>query len=461
MPRPLLALALSLALALPAGAETVVPADPGQIALSFAPVVRAAAPAVVNIYATRVVAERQSPFAGDPFFDQFFGDFGEATPRLQNSLGSGVIVDGTGIVVSNYHVVEQATEIRVVLTDRREYAASVMLADQASDLAVLRVEGAAGLPALSLRDSDTVEVGDLVLAIGNPFGVGQTVSQGIISGLARSSFGVGDGRGYFIQTDAAINPGNSGGALVDVQGRLVGINTAILSRGGGSNGIGFAIPANLVAEVVRQAAEGEGSFRRPWIGAAGQPVDQALADTLGLPRPEGVALTELHPQSPLAAAGLAPGDVILSLDGAATNTPQEMLFRLASAGIGREVTLAVLRGGAGAEVRLTLAPPPDTPPRDLRAVTEEVWLNGATLSRVNPAVIAELDLPLSARGVAVAAAQGFAARVGLRSGDVILAVNGQAVESPGAAVDAAAAPTRRWQVDLLRGGERLALRFRL
>ncbi len=227
---------------LPLTAQTRVPTSQAEIQLGFAPLVKEAAPAVVNIYAKRVVAVRDSPFAGDPFFEGLFRDFGTVRPQVQNSLGSGVILSPDGIVVSNYHVVGEATDIRVVLADRREFNATVILGDEESDLALLRLDGAADLPALTLRDSDSVEVGELVLAIGNPFGVGQTVSSGIVSGLARSGTASGTGRGYFIQTDAAINPGNSGGALIDVNGALIGVNTSILTRSGGSNGIGFAIP---------------------------------------------------------------------------------------------------------------------------------------------------------------------------------------------------------------------------
>jgi len=234
---------LGLVLSGPAWADDPrVPQSPAEISLSFTPVVKRAAPAVVNIYARRIINTRSSPFSDDPFFQNLFRDFGVPRQRVQNSLGSGVILSEDGIVVSNYHVVAEATDIRVVLNDRREYSASVLLADQESDLAVLRLEDAPEMPALDLRDSDSVEVGELVLAIGNPFGVGQTVSSGIVSGLARSGTATGNARGYFIQTDAPINPGNSGGALVDIDGRLIGVNTAILSRSGGSNGIGFALP---------------------------------------------------------------------------------------------------------------------------------------------------------------------------------------------------------------------------
>lgn len=457
-------IALAILLSLPglAAAETAVPDGAAEITLSFAPVVKAAAPAVVNIYATRIVETRSSPFAGDPFFDQFFQDIGPTTPRLQNSLGSGVIVGAGGLVVSNYHVVEQATEIRVVLNDRREYPATVLLADQTSDLAILQLEGASGLPALPLRDSDDLEVGDLVLAIGNPFGVGQTVSSGIISGLARSAYQVGDGRGYFVQTDAAINPGNSGGALVDMAGRLVGINTAILTKGGGSNGIGFAIPSNLVAAVVARAKAGDDRFLRPWAGVTAQEVDAAMAEAMGLGLPpRGVVLSALHPDSPFATAGMKPGDVVIALDGRETNTPQEMMFRLAILGPDAVVPLSYLRGGAEVAASLTLTPPPDSPPRDETAIREDVALRGAVLLRINPAVIAEQGLPIDASGVLVAEAGDLAAGAGLLPGDVILAVNGTAVTTPAEVLAVLRQGGRRWQVDLIRQGQPLRLRFRL
>jgi len=199
---------IAVALMGPGHAETRVPQSQAEISLGFAPVVRNAVPAVVNIYATRLAAARRSPFEGDPFFGPLFRDFGPSQSRLQNSLGSGVILSSDGIVVSNYHVVSDARSIRVVLNDRREFNAEILLSDEEADLAVLKLDGAEGLPALSLRDSDGLEVGELVLAIGNPFGVGQTVTSGIVSGLARSGMATGNARGYFIQTDAAINPGN-------------------------------------------------------------------------------------------------------------------------------------------------------------------------------------------------------------------------------------------------------------
>lgn len=246
-----------------AAAETIsqsrIPQSQAEIALSFAPVAKRAAPAVVSIHTRKLVERRFDPFAGHPMFERFFRGMprspGFVQRGVEQSLGSGVILDPSGIVVSNYHVVGGADEIIVVLEDGREFQGRVIFADRETDLAVVRLDGATNLPALSLRDSDTVEVGDLVLAIGNPFGVGQTVTSGIISALGRGVAARGE-PGMFIQTDAAINPGNSGGALIDMQGRLVGINTAILSRTGGSIGIGFAVPANIVARIVEAARSG-------------------------------------------------------------------------------------------------------------------------------------------------------------------------------------------------------------
>ena len=447
-----------LSLSLPASAETTVPQSAAEISLSFAPVVKRTAPAVVNIYARSEVQDRRNPFQGDPFFDQFFDMNGP--PRVQNALGSGVIAGEDGIVVSNYHVVENATDIRVVLADRREFSAQVLLADQQSDLAILKVEADEPLPALELGNSDALQVGDLVLAIGNPFGVGQTVSSGIVSGLARSALQVGDGTGYFVQTDAPINPGNSGGALVDLQGRLVGINTAILTKDGGSNGIGFAIPSNLVAAFITQARAGETRFQRPWAGMTGQEVDGALAGALGLDRPLGVMITALHPQSPLAAAGLSDGDVVLSLGGAPVNTPQELLYRLTVLGNGPQV-VSYLKEGTIGEATVTLGPAPDEPDRAEMTVREDVILRGATLVRINPAVIAELHLPLDAAGVAVTQAADFAQEAGLQAGDILVAINGVALETPADALAVASQRSRRWQIDLIRQGEPLRLRFRL
>ncbi len=443
----------------PAAPSVQVPASQAQIQLSFAPVVRQTAPAVVSIYARRVVEARQSPFFNDPLFGQLFGDRGRP-PRVQNALGSGVILTSDGIVVSNFHVVGNADDIRVVLNDRREFTAEVILADETSDLAILRLQGASDLPAIELADSDRTEVGDLVLAIGNPFGVGQTVSSGIVSALARSGLAVGSGTGYFIQTDAAINPGKSGGALVDMSGRLVGINSAILTRSGGSNGIGFAIPANLVAQVVAQAEGGASAFQRPWMGMSGQSVDAALAEALGLGLPQGVAITELHPQSPLARAGLQSGDVVLAVNDEPVNSPQELMFRLSAGGIGGEATLTWQRGTERREARVALVAPPETPARN-RLTVRSSALRGLVAETINPAVAAEQGLDPQASGVVVVEVADLAARAGLQPGDVLLSVNRQRVGDTAALDRALSDPSRYWEVELVRGGRRSVLRFRI
>ena len=436
-----------------------VPESAAEISLSFAPLVKETAPAVVNIYARRIVQTRRSPFEDDPFFGGLFRDFGAPRPRVQNSLGSGVIVSPDGFVVSNYHVVGQADDIRVVLNDRREYQARVLIGDEESDLAILKID-AEEMPYLELRDSDTVEVGELVLAIGNPFGVGQTVSSGIVSGLARSGTATGNGRGYFIQTDAPINPGNSGGALIDIAGRMIGINTSILTRSGGSNGIGFAIPAVLVAEFLDQARNGKTAFERPWAGATGQPVDADLSDGLGLLRPEGVIITALHRASPLAAAGIDVGDVVVEVAGKPVNTPAEMLFRMSVEGLGEEVEMVYLRNGDLFRTNVDLIAPPDDPPREARVLSERELLTGLEVARINPAVSAQLGLPLNKDGVVVIEPGPLGRRVGLRIGDVIRRVDRFVIQSPTDVGPALRQAAPNVLIEAERGGQRLILRFR-
>ena len=443
-----------------AQAQMRVPDSRAEITTGFVPVVRKAAPAVVNIYARRVVNVR-SPFSDDPFFQDLFRDFGTSRKRVENSLGSGVILGDDGFVVSNYHVVGGATDIRIVLNDRREFSARVLLADEESDLAVLRMQGARDMPALDLRDSDTVQVGELVLAIGNPFGVGQTVSSGIVSGLARSGTATGNARGYFIQTDAPINPGNSGGALVDVTGRLIGINTAILSRSGGSNGIGFAIPSALVAQFVKQARAGNTSFERPWAGVDGQPVTADMAEGLGLDRPGGVVVSQMHPQSPFRAAGIATGDVITRVDGHPVNTLAEMMFRMSVAGIGTKARVTRFRGGGRDRVGVAMIAAPDTPPRAPVTTGRGSAIPGMRLATVNPAVIAEYGLPLSTRGAVVEDPGRIGQRAGLRKGDVLRAINEVPVEDTRAAQSLLTDARRRLALEVQRGGRRLSMRFRL
>jgi len=442
--------------------DTRVPQSSAEITLGFAPLVKEAAPAVVNIYAKIVTQSRgRSPFMDDPFFEDLFRGFNQPRPRVENSLGSGVILTADGVVVSNYHVVGMASEIRVVTNDRREFNARVVLADQASDLAILQLDDADNLPYLDLRDSDQVEVGELVLAIGNPFGVGQTVSSGIVSGLARTGTASGDGLGYFVQTDAPINPGNSGGALVDVNGDLIGINTRILSRSGGSNGIGFAIPANLVREFVRQAQRGAEDFERPWAGMSGQPMDADLANSLGLDLVEGMMISNLHPQSPFAEAGFVIGDVITQVDGKVVNSPSEMVFRMTVTGLGEEAQITRVRDGKIEQISVAMTVAPDAPQANPMRLGRGSLLPGLQIAQVNPALIARMGLSLNTQGVVILDAGRYAGRGGVQVGDVLLGVNGMLIETTQDAKDILSEKTRWLQLDLLRRGQRVSLRFRL
>ncbi len=337
--------ALLLFAASAAADERIVPANPAQVHLSFAPIVAKVRPSVVNVYASRVETMPRNPLFDDPFFRHFFGEQPqEQNRRVAQSLGSGVIVDASGLVVTNHHVIEGMTEVKVALADKREYEAQIVLRDPRTDLAVLKLKGGESFPAIELGDSDAIEVGDFVIAIGNPFGVGQSVTQGIVSALARTQVGVSD-FGFFIQTDAAINPGNSGGALVDTWGRLVGVNSAIYSRSGGSMGIGFAIPVNMVKSVIVTAKAGGAVVKRPFLGAKLQDVTKDIADSLGLDRPVGAAVASVAKGTPAADAGLRRGDVIVAVDGLPVDDAAGVDFRIGVKPIGGVASLSVLRGG--------------------------------------------------------------------------------------------------------------------
>src|SRR5881394_2400756 len=280
-----------------------VPASGAELRLSYAPIVQRVQPAVVNVYAAKTVQNR-NPLLDDPLFRRFFGVPGQQPEQMQRSLGSGVMVDPSGLVVTNNHVIEGADQVKVSLSDKREFEAEIVLKDSRTDLAVLQLKGVhEKFPTLDFANSDELLVGDVVLAIGNPFGVGQTVTHGIISALARTQVGITDYQ-FFIQTDAPINPGNSGGALVDMNGRLVGVNTAIFSRSGGSQGIGFAIPANMVRVVVASAKGGCKAVKRPWLGARLQAVTPEISESLGLKRPAGALVASVTTGSAAARAGM-------------------------------------------------------------------------------------------------------------------------------------------------------------
>ncbi len=426
------------------------------IQLSFAPIVKKAAPAVVNIYTKRVIQSRARTLFDDPLFQQFFGqdfDFGVPRKRVQNSLGSGVIVRPNGVIVTNNHVIEGADEITVALSDRREFPAKVLLADKRTDLAVLKIDdGTEKLPFLQFENSDDVEVGDLVLAIGNPFGVGQTVTSGIVSALARTQVGVSDYR-FFIQTDAAINPGNSGGALVSMDGKVVGINSAIFTQSGGSIGIGWAIPANMVRTVVRGALN-EGHIVRPWVGASTQTVTQDIATSLKLKRPTGVLVNDVYPGGPAAKAGIKVGDVIVAVNSREVIDADALKYRVGTMDVGGTVPLEVHRDGKDIDVSLPLIAPPEQPPRDLTVIKGENPFEGAKVGNLSPAYAEDLGMNPMLKGVVIADVEARSiAAYRFQSGDIILGLNGKSISSVNQLQKALAQANGRWDLKIQRDGQ--------
>jgi Do/DeqQ family serine protease len=428
---------------------------------SFAPIVRTAAPAVVNVYVRARVRSFNSPFANDPFFEKFFGGaLGRPSERVQSSLGSGVIVTPDGVVVTNAHVVKASggeAEIRVALADKRELDAKVIASDEKNDIAILRIEGGDGtFPFLQIEDSDSLEVGDLVLAIGNPFGVGQTVTSGIVSALARSEIGQSDTQ-VFIQTDAAINPGNSGGALVDMSGRLVGINTAIFSRSGGSHGIGFAIPSNLVRVYLESALAGR-QLERPWLGAKLEPVTREIAEGLGLDRITGAIVTRVWNSGPAADAGLQPGDVVLRVDGFEATDPRSVLYRLQTRGVGGTARLDVTRNRRPVAVTIAIRAAPRPGRDDIRNLSGKHPLDGARVVNILPGLAEDMGLD-DQTGVAVMSvrAGSVADRLGFQAGDVVVSIGRQPVASVADLEAAVRERPRVWTMAVRRGGQVLQL----
>jgi len=404
---------------------------------SFAPIVKNAQPAVVSIASTKIVKmgagdEGLSPLFDDPMFRRFFGGpqnrSGKPREQREQGLGSGVIVSPDGYILTNNHVIEGANEIKVYTSDKREMKARVIGADPKTDIAVVKVEQK-NLPTLALADSAQAQVGDIALAIGDPFGVGQTVTMGIISATGRGDLGIEDYED-FIQTDAAINPGNSGGALINTSGQLIGINTAILSRAGGNQGVGFAVPANLARTVMNQLLK-NGKVVRGYLGVMIQPVSPEIAKAFNLPDARGALVGEVTPDGPAARAGLAQGDVITELNGARVDDSRELRLKISQLAPGSAIRLNLLRDGSPREVSVTLGELPNEKEAATDGKPESDSLAGLSVENLTPQIARQLELQSNASGVVVTDIQdgSRADDAGLRSGDVIQQVNRRPVNN--------------------------------
>ncbi len=412
---------------------------------SFSSVVKRVAPSVVKITTStkaKKIAANANQFPGldNPMFRQFFGGRMPGLPEMQqpaqSGLGSGVIISADGYIATNNHVVQGADEVIVSLADGRELKANVVGRDPQTDIAVIKV-AATDLPAITFADSSKIEVGDRVLAMGNPFGIGETVTTGIVSAKGRRP-GLGLDYEDFVQTDAAINPGNSGGALVDVEGRLIGINTAILSRNGGFQGVGLAVPSNLVSQVADGLVK-NGKVVRGFLGIGAQDLTPMLAESLGLETKRGALVSDVQPDSPAEKAGLKNGDVITALNGQKIEDANRLTFTVGAISPGTKLDLDIVRDGQKETLKLTAAERPGTASRRGREATEpeelakndEGVLNGVAVDDLAPQMRKQLNLPARLQGALITnvEADSAAAKAGLRAGDVILEINKQPVTS--------------------------------
>lgn len=425
-----------------AQAQATVPAPSGGVmAPNFVGVVKAVMPAVVNISTTRVVRSGgegpQSPFMDDPFFRQFFGDefsrrFQIPRERKENSLGSGVIVDPAGYIITNNHVIAKADEIKVLLTDKREFIGKVIGTDPRSDIAVIKIDSSK-LPTIPWADSDKLEVGEYALAIGNPFGLNQTVTMGIVSAVGRANVGIADYED-FIQTDAPINPGNSGGALVNARGELIGINTAIFSRSGGSMGVGFAVPSNM-AQTVMNSLIKNGKVVRGWLGVSIQDITPELAKQFGLRDSQGALVSEVLPDSPAAKSGFKSGDVIVTFDGKPIESPAMLRNVVGQTPVNKAVKVEVFREKRSKTISVKIGEQPkDVVQSDEEPAAGQTGNNalaGIDVRNLTPDMARQLKLPAGAGGVVIAAVSpdSDAAQAGLEPGDVILEINRERVRN--------------------------------
>ena len=431
-----------------------VPFGRAEMQLSFAPLVKAP-PQPSSMCTPRKNVQARSPFAGDPFFERFFGDQ-QMPPRVQQSLGSGVLVDASGMVVTNFHVIQNADTVKVATADGREFESKLLLKDESLDLAVLKIESPEPFPVISVGNSDALEVGDLVLAIGDPFGVGQTTTSGIVSALARSNKGISD-FGFFIQTDAAINPGNSGGALINMRGELVGINSSIYSRSGGSIGIGFAIPSNMVRAVIESAKNGNDFFERPYIGATFEEVTAQIAEALGMAKPAGALVSDVIAGGPAVKAGLKPGDVVLALNGAPIEHVDALGYRLATQTIGSAVRFDVLSQGENTVLEITPARAPEGASATELSIGGRNPFAGAKIAALSPRLAQRLGLRSETKGVAMVgiAPNSPAADFGFRPRDIVREVNGEEINTAEELKQVAEAGSRWWRFTVERDGRLL------
>lgn len=431
-----------------------VPAMHEERTLSYAPVVKKVAPAIVNIYTLQHSKDKlpNSPFLADPFFKQFFERTHPGYGRDQISLGSGIIVNKEGFILTNYHVIENADKIQVALSDKREFVAKPVILDKRTDLALLKIQAQGEFPYMDISHEENLEVGDVVLAIGNPYGIGQTVTHGIVSALARSQEGINDFRS-FIQTDAPINPGNSGGPLITTDGRLVGINTAIYSKSGGSVGIGFAIPTTLAIPVIESLKNG-GHILRPWIGLEVEPLTFEVSQKLGFDHPYGVLVKYVYPKGPAQEAGIKKGDILTAIDGKEIEDKAALDYRVAISPIGKQATIKILRQGDVKNLPIHLKEP-------LRANDSPIMiqginpLQGVKVCMLSPALALDMGLNPMLNGVVITeiSKTGLATQLGILPGDILVSINKKNVNTKQDAIAYLQNKADAWSLILRRGNK--------